>query len=40
MFAVTYRVQIAVTLVPSNSWEEIYAFFHTYAQIHKGVPAG
>jgi len=27
-------------LVPSNSWEEIYAFFHTYAQIHKGVPAG
>jgi len=27
-------------LVPSNSWEEIYAFLHTYAQIHKGVPAG
>ena len=27
-------------LVPSNSWEEIFAFFHTYAQVHKGVPAG
>ncbi len=26
-------------LVPNNSWEEIYAFFHEYAQRHKGTPA-
>lgn len=26
-------------LVPNNSWEEIYAFFHQYALRHNGTPA-